>query len=98
MSKSVWVLRGTTGEYSDRTDWIVAAYKKEDDAVKTQQDLSDLFAKMWKEVNGYWWEVEFNETTPEPIKTLWDTIKKIDSQITVDYTGVSWWVTEVELR
>jgi hypothetical protein len=86
MSK-VFVVVGNTGEYSDRTDWYVVAYRTEELA----QAHVEL-AKKWYLENG----------GRELYKPSWGNRDKIknpfDPNMQVDYTGTDWTVVEVELR
>ena len=100
---SVYILQGSTGEYSDRTDWIVAAYPNIDNATTAQQILTDLFNKMWKYMEEN--DVHYRDlmdgdtgTVPPYVADIWNHIKQIDPRCMLDYTGTTWWVKEVELR
>ena len=99
---SIYILQGSTGEYSDRTDWVVAAYPNIDTATIAQQDLTDLFNKMWqymKEVDVNYWDIGGDgDSAPPYVNDLWERIKQIDPKCMLDYTGITWWVKEVELR
>lgn len=46
--KSVWVVIGETGEYSDRREWCVAAFGNE--------EAAEAFAKLCREEGGRAWE------------------------------------------
>lgn len=88
MSK-IYVVYSTTGEYSDRSEWAVAAYCDESLA----RDHAEA-AKKWYEERGgvrirdrenHW---EWLEKNPNPF----------DPFMHIDYTGADWTIGEVELR
>lgn len=98
--KTIYILQGTTGEYSDRTDWIVRAYSNKEDAVKAQQDVTDAFVKLWQfmEANqlSYWdyFYDTLDATYNEEATNLVAEVHKIDPKFQMDYTGTSWWINE----
>jgi len=90
LNKQIYILQGTTGEYSDRQDWLVRAYADEADAIKAQQDLTDAFARLWKYMqdnNLNYYELDYIEYLTE--------VKDIDPFCSIDYTGTSWWVKPI---
>lgn len=86
MSK-LYIVSGTTGEYSDRHDWTVAAYA---DEAKAQAHAEA--AKRWYQATDYF----------ERYQSEWDDAKNpknpFDPFMSCDYTGTSWSVGCVELR
>ena len=44
----IFVVQGSTGEYSDRLDWIVKAFRTKEEADKFQQDITDVVEQAWK--------------------------------------------------
>ena len=81
----VYVVVGSTGEYSDRTEWIVCAYADEALA-RAHVKAAEREAKRIEATNS-----RYNH---EPD----DQAKAWDAGMVVDYTGTLYWVSEVELR
>jgi len=100
LNKQIYILRGTTGEYSDRMDWLVRAYADEADAIRDQQDLTDAFAKLWKfmkdnEIPHYVYDAVLADDLKPTYDMLHNSIKEVDERFQMDYTGTSWWVSPV---
>jgi len=102
----VYVVQGTTGQYSDRFDWIVKAFRTKEEADKFQQDITDVIEQLWKfskkhDVDYYYFsDIDDLEASPEVKKTIasfYEDVTKLDPKFQCDYTGTSYWVTEVEL-
>lgn len=97
---NVYVVFGYTGEYSDRTDWTVAAFLSEDAAKKLCEELNQwLMANKLHistprderaELNRYY-DPEWDDG-PVPIKP------EKDPKFTCDYTGAHYGVEEAPLR
>ena len=82
----IYVITGTTGEYSDRSEWLVTAYTKEDDAKKHVEEATK-YAEAWHALT---WEQRDgkNEKTANPM----------DPCFSHDYTGTEYYYTEVDLQ
>jgi hypothetical protein len=78
----IYIVQGTTGEYSDRTDWIVCAYISrelaEERASKAMRRATELKRTEW-EYSGTIMQNEF------------------DANMRMDYTGTEYTVEETEL-
>ena len=86
----VYVVMGTTGEYSDRTEWSVAAYTDED------------MAKAHVEGAGNWCRAHFSERPKYNDRHNEDGTRKnlknpFDSEMEIDYTGTTWFYLAVPL-
>jgi hypothetical protein len=81
--KKIYVVIGTTGEYSDRTEWTVVAYTDE----KLAQTHAQL-AKARADECALTWD-RFN-TSANPTN-MWD------EGMAIDYTGTDYTVAEVPL-
>lgn len=100
MSKLIYVIQGTTGEYSDRADWIVCAFEDKKQAATYEQDLTDLSANYFKglkDASLHYYLVYFEELTEE-LKEIYTKLLFFDPKFQMDYTGTSYWVEEIELR
>ena len=100
MSK-IYVLQGSTGEYSDRTDWIVRAYKNKMDAdescLTANQEAAD-----YKTARDNFEMSEAYERMPmvkvdEYYEDLVIELLSVDKEMRMDYTGTSYWVVECDL-
>lgn len=81
----LYVVTGVTGEYSDRSEWLVRAHSSEAGA---RADVETLTAK-WAELTaglGYYQD-EYDVAR--------SAMKAFDPGFRVDYTGTSWFVQEV---
>jgi hypothetical protein len=81
----VHVLFGATGEYSDRSEWIVCAYTNKGDA---DADCAALNARAEGLLNLSW--AERNEAVAERLQPH-------DANAQSDYTGTWYAVEEVEV-
>lgn len=84
MSKVVFVVSGTTGEYSDREEWAVCAYEDEalakEHVLKAQQRGRELF-----DAGQY-------SYSPDEPTSIYDPF------IRISYTGVSYRYDPVQVR
>lgn len=88
--EKVWIVQGSTGEYSDHDEWVICAYRTQEQA-NTHAVLAAARAReIQKAADGemvFSWDLErlgmFNE---------------YDKDMRIDYTGVNYQVIEVELR
>lgn len=81
--ENLWIVTGSTGEYSDRCEWTVCAYRTEYEArwhVNAAQVEAD---RIEHTRNG-----RYNGGEPN----------KFDPQMQMDYTGTSYHCQMVELR
>ena len=81
---NVYVVEGSTGEYSDHREWPVAAYIDEDLAREHADKAKKWYLKNWRQ--GMGWEDEDKLNNP------------YDPDMSLDYTGTDWTVYKIELR
>lgn len=84
----IWIVEGSTGEYSDRRDWPVAAYKHETDALRhaqLAQRAADEIEAIKKRDDVDWYA---HEPIPNPY----------DDGMTIDYNGVFYRAYPVSMR
>ena len=83
MVDKIYVVMGTTGKYSDRTEWLVAAYSNEKEAQKhielATEKANEEFEKYRKDVYKY------------------DPKNEYDKGMAMDYTGTRYFLEESEL-
>jgi hypothetical protein len=87
----VYIVMGTTGEYSDRSEWPVCGYQ--DKALATQHaDQATLWIVRMRGPNGRMKDVDWEKDLSLRGKSPWD------KNIQIDYTGTDYYVIEVEMR
>ena len=79
----LWIVTGSTGEYSDRCEWTLCAYRTEEEA-KRHVELAQAEADRIERTR----ENRYNSGEPN----------KYDSRMQMDYTGTSYHCEMVELR
>lgn len=88
----IYVIFGSTGEYSDRTEWPVKAVKDLDRAQEivtlASEYANTLFAKFENE------EVSKHSNEGQELVSK----NPHDPEMKMDYTGTSYYYTEVELE
>lgn len=82
----IYIVFGQTGEYSDRKEWTVRAYKDK----KRAKVLIELATK---EALNLHKEAEHNRLMGEPLPN-----NKYDPFFKTDYTGTTYFYQEVELE
>jgi hypothetical protein len=88
-NRQIWIVQGTTGEYSDRKEWIVCAMYDETAAKELSVTLSELGKEAFKlRCNGnYEWE---NEPAGKRLLAA-------DQQASIDYTGIDYTAYSVKI-
>jgi hypothetical protein len=84
MEREIFVVLGSTGEYSDRVEWIVAAFASEHEA-------NERAANAKAEADRI-----FTDTNNDHLKRYGAT-NKFDDQMQIDYTGVIYGVIKIKL-
>jgi hypothetical protein len=78
---------GTSGEYSDRTEWVVDAWRSE---IEAQARVTEL-KRFMQEIGIDWHKWEDRERA---IKKM----RKHDAAFQLDYTGTEYYICELELK
>ena len=89
MSQPIWMVGGTTGEYSDRTEWVVDAWRTEAEAQERA-----VFLKRRIEELGIATVERYGKKYEKAIADM----KKEDVAFQNDYTGTEYYVCELELK
>jgi len=84
---SLWMVVGSTGEYSDRGEWAVMAYRKKADAEAHQKAASEEAFKLGASQDCR--QVTYDPWDSEAVKN------RFDPGMRVQYTGVGYYVREV---
>ena len=99
-----YLVQGTTGEYSDRTDWPVKIFLSEVRAIAFQQDLTDSVASYvrLRDDNGIHY-FQHPDKCEDPILKSgllqkYHKILSLDPKYQEDYTGTSYWITKVPIE
>ncbi len=79
----IYIVEGTTGEHSDRTDWVVCAYKSK----KRAEDHVRKAMLRAKEI----------EQTRENRYSVPVGINEFDKHMRMDYTGTEYYTVTCEL-
>lgn len=88
--KQVFIIEGNTGEYSDRTNWLVKAFLDEEAAQNFARELTSKLEELGLDVGccGDWEEREVKSKE----------MKKLDPWFQNDYTGSHYCLLNVELE
>lgn len=87
MAKTIYVVMGSTGEYSDRSEWAVAAVEGKDGAEQYVKALQRQYESIPPKLKRDRW------SNSERIKA----IMTLDPCFDEDYTGTHWFLHEVPL-
>lgn len=86
----IYVVKGTTGEWSDRVEWLAKAFRTEKAAQEFILYLEEKYQSFNQGKRG------FNRSEKEE-KALNKLMCSLDPRFHEDYTGTSWYYREVEL-
>ena len=87
--KTIFVIIGETGEYSDRSEWLVRAVRTEDRAQKFIRELEFTYRSV--QAKGYGSQREKDAATRK-------CMSKLDPDFSEDYTGTSYYYGEVTIE
>ena len=90
----IWIVSGTTGEYSSRSEWVVCAYTAEADAAAHVAKASQ-YAEAW---HAFTQTPEFERMDWHSGRKLMRSSNPMDPSFSCDYTGTTYEIQEVELR
>lgn len=88
MSKTIYVVQGATGEYSDHDYWLFCAFEDKEQA----EAMVERLEKTLLEYNLSS-QCDFIDNRDEKI----DEVKKLDPKFRCQYTGSSYFCSEIEL-
>jgi hypothetical protein len=83
---SVWIVFGSTGEYSDRREWMVEAHSTEEGAKKRIARLDLLMQEIGPQVD--WYDYQRQEAAVRAMKEH----PEGDPDFRQDYTGTSYYM------
>jgi hypothetical protein len=103
--KTVYIVMGRTGEYSDRREWPVRAFLKEIGAELLRNELLELTRAMGcgrgdekaRDFPMYYIEDIDTEAEYAHLREPWAKMKLLDPQFKVDYTGTDYTIWSVPL-
>lgn len=92
----IYVVMGTTGEYSDRTEWAVRAFLSEDRAKEEVSALEDQVLPLNEmRANGTYYD---NEPYDWDERKAWlESAVPLDPKVAVSYTGTHYYYLDVEI-
>ncbi len=94
-SKKIYVVMGSTGEYSDQTEWPVCAYmdeKKAEERVLEASAISRMIFQWECAECGNGWRDHYASFCKMPKPQ-----NKYDPNFEMDYTGTTYYLIEVNL-
>jgi hypothetical protein len=86
MDKIIYVVRGSTGEYSDRWEWLVKAFTDKITAENFVNDCSAIARR------------EFDNANKSSSFWGYEKSSELDPNFSMDYTGTNYYLEEVELQ
>jgi hypothetical protein len=81
----LYLVRGTTGEWSDRTEWSVAAFTDKRSALEYMTTLLKEYHSFPQNDRGY-------SRDDKERESLEEHMMKFDPNFEEDYTGTSWFI------
>ena len=90
--RKIYVVSGSTGEYSDRREWNVAAYFSEARAARRVVELDRVAKEIYQRTRG-----------PAPDLDAWsDEYKQAiatsgDPDMQIDYTGTNYYLAAIDI-
>jgi hypothetical protein len=89
--KTIYIVMGTSGEYSDRDEWPVCAYSDKERAQQHVVDASNRarVLSQWRDADGKPWR--YSDAPDKPTN-------EYDPDMLMDYTETSYFLYETELR
>lgn len=89
MNKQVWLLVGSTGEYSDHQEWFVGYYTKEEDARARVEFLSAKARQLYVSEDNLITDWRSREKNVQEMR-------KYDPGFVCDYTGSNYNIYPLE--
>ena len=86
----IWIVMGSTGEYSDRGEWVVEAARTEEAAKARVTRLEGLLRELGAESGDY--------DTRRAARDGMRSHAEGDPHCDIDYTGTRYWFEPCELR
>jgi hypothetical protein len=87
-TSTIWIVNGTTGEYSDRTDWVVCAYHDNPKAEEHARNAMLRAKEIQKQHPGY----TYHNWDENRVKN------EFDPNMRLDYTGTEYYTVECILK
>lgn len=83
---NIFIVEGSTGEYSDHREWPVAAYFSEDKAKLHVVNATQRKDELWAKCDGNYWELSENDKN------------EYDPCMSLDYTNTRYRYYGVEVK
>jgi hypothetical protein len=86
MKRVIYVVKGSSGEYSDKKEWVLKAFTSEEKAKELVVKATDRFNEIWVDFGKDVWGL------PDWIRN------EYDPRMSIDYTGVHYSYYQVDLE
>lgn len=86
---NIYIVLGSTGEYSDRSEWIVGAFETMEAAETKVADLEMAYRGLLQGRDPF--DVHY-----EARKAVTEAMEELDPQFSLDYTGTTWRIEGTE--
>lgn len=87
----IYIVSGSTGEWSDRTSWTVAAFSTEGAAQEYLKYLETTYRQFPQENRGFY-------RGSEEMQALEKVMSSLDPGFYEDYTGTYWYIDDVKWK
>ena len=94
----IYVVFGQTGEYSDRKEWMVCAYRKEEKAQARISELENLMLTLGVDPGLYWVSGKNNLEKLVEVSEAMRKHPRGDPAFDTDYTGTMYYYASTDLR
>jgi hypothetical protein len=89
MSEKIWMVGGSTGEYSDRVEWAVDAWRSEAEAQARVKFLDDKMRELGLCDSRDDYDIRDQKEL---------AMRAFDPAFSCDYTGSHYYICELELK
>jgi len=90
---NIFVVFGSSGEYSDRNEWMVCAFRTEAAAQAKVTELETKMQELGLTREAHQFTTEYYAKREEMSKQM----RELDENFYMDYTGTSYYLVETEL-
>ena len=90
---NIFVVFGSSGEYSDRNEWMVCAFRSEEAAQKKVTELTEKMQELGVTQANHQFSAEWYDLREEATAKM----RQLDENFYMDYTGTSYYIAETNL-
>lgn len=88
MAEKIWMVGGSTGKYLDRREWVVDAWRSEEEAKARVRFLTEKMQELGATPSMDWGERE----------KVTSKMRKHDAAFLYDFPGTSYYICEMDLK